>query len=153
MAQIAAGAAEAEDALFAGVREQAEAMIGWARSRDALGVEHHVVEERAMTGGMELMRLLVQAHLDLRVLREQRRDDVTDADGDARRSAEAGQERTRVMVFGEVTTSRIAYRKRGKENLYPQDAELNWGLRCYSAGVEKRLTEAIAVVPAERAAA
>jgi hypothetical protein len=106
-----------------------------------------------MRDGMELMRLLVQAHLDLRSLREARRDDVTDAAGDVRRTCEDGQERGRVMIFGDVRTSRIAYRKRGKENLYPQDAELNWGPRCYSAGVQKRLAEAIALVPAERAAA
>ena len=30
-----------------------------------------------MADGMELMRLLAQAHLGLRALREQRRDDVT----------------------------------------------------------------------------
>jgi hypothetical protein len=153
MAQIAAGAAELEDALFAGVREQAEAMIAWARSGEALGAGHPVLEERAMADGMVLMRLLVQAHLDLRALREQRRDDVTDADGDARRTAEGGQERTRAMISGEVVTSRTAYRKRGKENLYPQDAELSWLPRRYSAGIERRIAEAIAVVPAERAAA
>jgi hypothetical protein len=152
MAQIAAGA-EVEDALFSGVREHAEAMIAWARSAGALEAEHHVLEERGMSDAMELARLLTQAHLDLRALREQRRDDVTGADGDVRRTAEDGQERGRVMIFGEVTASRIAYRKKGKPNLYPQDAELNWGPRCYSAGVQRRLAEAIAVVPAERAAA
>ena len=51
---------------------------------------------------------------------------MRDADGDLRVTAEDGQEHTRVMIFGPVRTSRIAYRKRGKENLYPQDAELNW---------------------------
>ncbi len=148
-----AGAGDLGDALFSAVREQVESMIGWARSDEALGLEHHVLEDRAMTDGMEVMRLLVQAHLDLRALREERRDDVTGADGAVRRTAEDGQERTRVMIFGEVTTSRIAYRKKGKENLYPQDAELSWGPRCSSAGVEKRAAEAIAAAPAERAAA
>jgi hypothetical protein len=157
MAQIVPGGEpgtpESEDALFSGVRERAESMISWARSGEALALEHHELENRAVKDGQELMRLLTQAHLNLRALREERRGDVADADGDVRRTAEAGQERTRVMIFGEVTTSRIAYRKRGKPNLYPQDAELNWGPRCYSAGVEKRLAEAIALVPAARAAA
>ena len=40
--------------------------------------------------------------------------------------AEDGHERTRIMIYGPVVTSRIAYRRRGKENLYPQDGELNW---------------------------
>jgi hypothetical protein len=153
MAQFPAGAAELEDALFSRVREKAESMIAWARSGDALGSEHHVLEDRAVRDGMDLMRELVQAHMDLRALREQPRDDVTDADGDLHRTRETGQERTRVMIFGEVDTSRIAYRRRGKPNLYPQDAALNWGPRRYSAGVERRIARAIAVVPAEQAAA
>jgi hypothetical protein len=128
-------------------------MIAWARPDDALAAEHPVLEEREMTDAMELARLLAQARLDLRALRGERRDDVIDADGDRRRTCEDGQERGRVMIFGDVTTSRAAYREKGKPNLYPQDAELNWGPRCYSAGAGKRLAEAIAVVPAERAAA
>jgi len=59
---------------------------------------------------------------------------VRDADGVLRRTAEDGQERTRIMIFGPVVTSRTAYRGRGKENLYPQDAELNWAAgHSYSA--------------------
>jgi hypothetical protein len=68
-------------------------------------------------------------------------------------TCEDGQERGRVMIFVDVTASRKAYRRKGKETLYSQDAELNWGPRCYSAGVERRIAEAIAVMSAERAAA
>ncbi|MBV8200201.1 MAG: hypothetical protein JOZ15_06220, partial [Acidobacteria bacterium] len=146
-------AGEVEDALFGPVRAQAEAMIGWARSPEALGAGHHVLEERARADGMELARLLAQAHLDLRALRERRRADVTDAGGEVRGTAEGGQQRRRVMIFGTVTTTRIGYRRRGRPNLYPQDAELGWGPRCYSAGVEARVAEAIALAPAARAAA
>ena len=57
-------------------------------------------------------------------------------------------------MYGPVRTSRIAYRRRGKENLYPQDAELNWaGGHSYPAGVEKRAAKASAIVPFEQAAA
>ena len=148
-----AEAADLEDGLFSAVREHSELMITWAKSAEALALEHGQLEERAMADGLELMRLLAQAHMSLRAAREQRRDGVTDADGDVRAVTEDGQEHTRVMIFGPVRTSRIAYRTRGKENLYPQDAELNWGPRCYSAGLERRIAEAIAVMPAERAAA
>jgi hypothetical protein len=148
------GAGALEDTLFTPVRGHAESMIAWARSDEALALEHDALEERAMADGLELMRLLAEAHLALRALREQRRDDVTDADGDLRRTAEDGQEHTRVMIFGPVHTSRTAYRKKGKENLYPQDAELNWAAgHSYSAGVEKRAAKAAAVVPFEQAAA
>jgi hypothetical protein len=146
-------AGDREDTLFAPVREKMGQVIAWARSPGAAGLDHHVLEETALREGMELTRLLTQAHLDLRALREQRRDDVTDCDGDVRGTAEPGRARGRVMVFGEVTTSRIAYRKRGKPDLYPQDGELGWGPRRYSAGVERRVAEAIALAPAGRAAA
>ena len=99
------------------------------------------------------MRLLTQAHLDLRTAREQRRADVADADGDVRVTCKDGHERTRVMIYGPVRTSRIAYRKQGKENLYPQDAELNWGEQAYSAGIIRRNAEAVAAAPFGQAAA
>jgi hypothetical protein len=141
------------DALFTPAREKMERVIAWARSGEAAGLDHHVLEETVLREGMELMRLLTQAHLDLRALREQRREDVADADGDARGTAEPGRARGRVMVFGEVRTSRIGYRKKGKPDLYPQDGELGWGPRCYSAGLEARIARAAALAPVGRAAA
>lgn len=146
-----AGTADSEEALFAGVRGHAEAMIAWAGSAEALALEHGQLESRAMRDGLEFMRLLTQAHLDLRAAREQPRHDVTDADGDARTSCEDGHERTRVMIYGPVRTTRIAYRRRGKENLYPQDAELNWGEHAYSAGIVARNARAVAAGPFEQA--
>ncbi len=149
----AAGHEDAEEALFAAARSHAEAMIAWAGSERSLALEHEQVESETMKAGFEFMRLLTQAHLDLRAAREQRRDDVTGAGGDARTICEDGHERVRVMIYGPVTTSRIAYRKKGKENLYPQDAELNWGQQSYSAGIIRRNAEAVAVAPFGQAAA
>ncbi len=127
-------------------------MIAWARSPEALALDNGQLESRAMRDGLEFMRLLTQAHLDLRAAREQPRHDVTDSDGDARTTWEDGHERTRVMIYGPVCTTRIAYRKRGKVNLYPQDAELNWGEHAYSAGIIARNARAVAAVPFEQAA-
>src|SRR5258708_31096972 len=100
-------------------------MIGRARSGEALALAHGELEERTLTEGFEVMRLFTEAHMAVRTLREERRADVVDADGDARVSAEAGQEHTRIMVYGPVRTSRIAYKRHRKPNLYPQDADLN----------------------------
>ena len=110
-----AGAADSEDALFTGVRGHAEAMIAWAGSPEALALDNGRLESRVMRDGLEFMRLLTQAHLDLRAAREQPRPDVTDAGGDARTRCEDGHERTRVMIYGRVRTTRIAYRRRGEE--------------------------------------
>jgi len=146
--------AELENALFNGLREQVESMISWGRSDDALGLAHDQLESRALTWGFEAMRVFTEAHLALRAAREERRADVTDADGDVRVTAEDGQEHTRLMVYGPVRTSRIAYRRRGKANLYPQDADLNWAvLHSFSAGVTRRVARASGIVPFEQAAA
>ena len=84
-------------------------MIAWARSADALALEHDKLEEKTLTDGYELMRRLTEAHTALRAraAREQRRNDVTDADGKVRATAERGQEHTRVMIYGAVRTSRV----------------------------------------------
>jgi hypothetical protein len=147
-------AADLEDALFNGLREHVESMISWAVSGEALGLAHDQFESRTLAGGFEAMRILTGAHMELRAAREQRRADVVDADGDARRTAEDGQEHTRIMVYGPVRTSRIAYKRYRKANLYPQDAELNWAAaHSFSAGVVMRVARASAVLPFEQAAA
>ena len=147
-------AADLEDALFDGLRRQVESMISWGKSDDALALEHDQLESRTLAGGFEAMRIFTEAHLGLRAARESRRADVTDADGDARTTAEDGQEHTRVMLYGPVRTSRIAYKRYRKPNLYPQDADLNWAvLHSFSAGVVMRVARASGIVPFEQAAA
>lgn len=47
----AAGAAGNQDAMFDAVREQAEAMIAWVRSREALAMEHGQLETRTWRAG------------------------------------------------------------------------------------------------------
>ena len=42
-------AADLEDALFAGVRQHLESMIGWARSGEALALEHDQFEGKTLT--------------------------------------------------------------------------------------------------------
>jgi len=138
--------------VFAPFRAHAEKMISWAGSDEAHALGHAALEEHAWADALKGARLLTQGHLDQRARTEQRRDDVRDADGRRRSTVEPGHERRRVMIFGEVSTARLAYRAGGKDNLYPQDAELAWGARSYSAGIMKRVAQAAAVVPFEQAA-
>jgi hypothetical protein len=104
-------AADLEDALFGGLRQQLESMISWAKSGEALALEHDQLESRTLTEGSGVMRIFTEACLGLRAAREQRRTDVSDAGGDVRVSTEDGQEHTRMMVYGPVRTSRIAYKR------------------------------------------
>jgi hypothetical protein len=119
-------AADLEDALSGGLRQQLESMISWAKSGEALALEHDQFESRTLTEGFEVMRIFTEAHLGLRTAREQRRSDIADAGGNLRVSTEDGQEHTRMMVYGPVRTCRIAYKRYRRPNLYPQDADLNW---------------------------
>ncbi len=147
-------AADLEDALFGALRQQLESMISWAKSDEALALEHDQFESRTLTEGFEVMRIFTEAHMGLRTAREQRRTDVADAGGNLRVSTEDGQEHTRMMVYGPVRTSRIAYKRYRRPNLYPQDADLNWATEhSYSAGVVRRVAKAAGVVPFAQAAA
>jgi hypothetical protein len=139
---------ELEDRLFDELREHVESMIAWARSEPSLAMQHAPLEEHALAEGYKAVQLLTEAHMKIRATREQRRSDVLDAEGRTRVSVEAGQDHTRMMLFGPVRTSRMAYRRYHGENLYPQDAALNWAVaHSYSAGVVKRVAATVALLP------
>jgi hypothetical protein len=87
--------------------------------------------------GRELFRQLMQDHLKLRAQREQRLQEVIDAGQVARGALEAGHTRALTTVFGEVTVTRQAYRRRGHANLYPADAALNLPVEKHSHGLRQ----------------
>ena len=86
---------------------------------------HAQMEEQLTALSRELVRTLHQDSLDLRTAREQHRGRITGSDQVPRGIVERGHERTVATVFGEVTVTRMAYRRRGVANLYPADAVLN----------------------------
>lgn len=75
--------------------------------------------------------------MDLRALREARRDEVIDADGIRRGSVEAGHARPLQSIFGTLEVTRLAYRRRGQRNLYPADAALNLPVELHSHGLRQ----------------
>jgi hypothetical protein len=113
-------------------------MEGWLDGPEAGGLEHAVLEEELQARGREMLRLLLQDHLDLRAAREQRRHQVTGPGGIARTRAEAGHTRPLASVFGPVTVSRIAYRAPGARNVHPADAELNLPPGKHSHGLSRK---------------
>ncbi len=84
-----------------------------------------------------MLRQLYQDHLDLRAHREPRLQKVVDAQGIPRGAAESSHEQALATVFGEVEVRRIAYRKRGRQNLYPADAVLNLPRERHSHGLRR----------------
>ncbi len=122
---------------FAASRELFGALACWLDGVEAAGLTHAGLEEELGSRGRELMRALFQDHLDLRAVREERRDQVAGADGVTRTRTEAGHARPLATVFGEVTVSRIAYRAPGAPSLHPADAALNLPEEKHSHGLRK----------------
>jgi hypothetical protein len=122
---------------FGASRARFEVVAGWLGSAEAGGLRAAELEDRLDTAGRELLRQLLQDHLDLRAAREQRREDVTGADGITRTRAETGHRRPLATVFGEVTVTRIAYRAPGAANLHPADAVLNLPEEKHSHGLRR----------------
>jgi hypothetical protein len=122
---------------FAGSREGFAQIEGWLAGAEAAGLGHAELEEQLGARGRELMRRLYQDHLDLRAAREQRRQQVTGADGVIRARAETGHSRPLATVFGQVTVSRIGYRAPGAPNVYPADEQLSLPAEKYSMGLRE----------------
>jgi hypothetical protein len=122
---------------FARSRAGFEEVVGFLDGDGAAALSHAELEDRLATEGRELLRLLYQDHLDLRAEREQRLEEVADAEGVDRPSLEAGHTRTLMTIFGEVTVTRLAYRRRGQPNLHPADAVLNLPTERHSHGVRR----------------
>ena len=122
---------------FAASRELFGGITGWLDGDEAAGLTHSELEEQLGSRGRELTRALLQDHLELRAVREQRHERVSGADGVTRTRTEAGHARPLVTVFGQVTVSRIAYRAPGASNLHPADAALNLPEEKHSHGLRK----------------
>lgn len=118
-------------------RARFESLVALLTGPEAGGWTHADLEEQVQVHGRELLRCLVQDHLDLRAVRERRVDEVVGSDGVARRAAERGHQRSLLSVFGQVTVDRIAYRGAGAACLHPADAVLNLPAEKHSHGVRR----------------
>jgi hypothetical protein len=121
---------------FAGARECFRLILGWLDGEASSGLEHAELERQLHVEGRELLRLLLQDHVDLRAVRESRVE-VRGADGSGRTHVETSHTRGLGTIFGEVTVTRIAYRQPGQTNLHPADAALNLPVEKHSHGLRQ----------------
>jgi hypothetical protein len=98
---------------------------------------HAELEQRLTQRSRELMRRLLQDHLDLRATREHRVNTVIGAEKVERTRGERAHQRTLATVFGEVSVQRLAYRAPGAANLYPADGVLNLPAGKHSHGLRE----------------
>ena len=75
---------------FAASREQFESLLCFLDGTDAAGLSHAELEEHLDRDGRELLRRLLDDHLALRAVREQRLDEVVGDEGVARGRVESG---------------------------------------------------------------
>jgi hypothetical protein len=121
-------AADAATDPFAASRSVFAALAVELGAEDAARLGHAELEDLLEGRGRELLRQLLQDHLDLRQLREEQavRDRpaaVTGADGVTRRAVETGHSLL-ASIFGTVVVGRCAWRAQGRVNVYPADAAL-----------------------------
>jgi len=101
---------------FNASRAHFEQLCSFMGDDDSRGLTHGELEQRLGSAGRELLRQLLQDHLDLRTAREERLDEVIDHEGISHHAVEAGHQRMFTTVFGEVRVTRLAYRRRGHAN-------------------------------------
>ncbi|MGH8711900.1 MAG: hypothetical protein ACREVA_11425 [Burkholderiales bacterium] len=125
---------------FSAAREQFNVLVSRLQSEEMSRMEHGEVEATIAQDGNELLRRLLQGHLDLRAKSEERRLEVAGADGVLRRHCREGG-RGLMSLFGEVEVRRLGYGARGERCLCPLDAELNVPPDNYSHGLRRRVAE------------
>jgi hypothetical protein len=119
---------------FGAARERFAGVLSWLDGDASAGLDHAELERQLDVHGRDLLRQLLQDHVDLRAIRESRVK-VADADGTRRNRVETGHTRGLATIFGEVTVTRLAYREPGQANLHPADAVLNLPAEKHSHGL------------------
>ncbi len=109
---------------YAASRVLFDALITRLGEPEMAGRPEDVVEEFITGFGRDVLRQMLQDHLDARAAAEPRLAEVVGADEVARRRAERGHSRLLATTVGEVEATRIAYRSPGVPNLHPADARL-----------------------------
>ncbi len=135
-------AAEAATDPFAASRSAFDALALELGAEGAGRLDHAELEDLLELRGRELLRQLLQDHLDLRQVREERAvrvcpAPVTGADGVTRRAVETGHGRQLASIFGTVTVRRCAWRAQGRVNIYPADAALRLPRLRHSHGLRR----------------
>ncbi len=126
---------------FAASRTSFEALVADLEGPQAAQFTHDRLEELIEVQGREVLRCLLQDHLDLRAAREEAdlaaRLRAGRRPGDRNR-LERGHTRLLATVVGTVTVRRCALRAPGEPNIYPADVALSLPAVRHSHGLRKQ---------------
>lgn len=124
---------------FEQAREEFEDIVRGMDSDEARSMTHSELERELEKKGRELMRKLLQEHLQARGPGECGQP-VRDSDG-VEMSRVRPQERKLETIFGTVSVERSGYGREGSRSLHPLDAELNLPDKKYSLELCRRVAE------------
>lgn len=127
------------ESLYEQSREEFEEIIRVMDSKEAGEMTHSELERELEKKGRELMRILLQEHLNGRGPGRVE-EPVQGADG-VKRTRCRIHDRKLETVFGTVSLARTGYGKEGVESLHPMDAELNIPDERYSLELRRRVAE------------
>lgn len=116
-----------------------EHIVDFLDSKEGCSMTISKLERELEKRGRELMRILLQEHLDSRGP-GRCKEPVCGADGIERPQTRL-QERKIETVFGTVKDNRTGYGQEGVESLHPLDAELNLPPERYSLELRRRVAE------------
>ena len=128
---------------FNDASEQLNSMVDHLSSDIPLGEEHGAVEQYIQQEGYELLRRLLQGHLNLRAEQETRQYGVTNAQGENLIHCRENTQRTVTSLFGEVKVTRKRYSQRTMKGEHPLDKDLNLAKDQFSDGIRLRVAEQI----------
>ena len=126
-----------ETNIFMVARDKFDRLQKRVASKDALSMSHSEVEEFIEAEGREVLRELLQAHLDLRG-RAQPIQEVKGCDGIVRETERVETSRQLTSLLGKVSVTRSRFCAPGRESLHPVDADLNLPREMYSLRVRRR---------------
>ena len=121
-------------------RQEFEHIVDYLDSKETSEMTHSELERELEKKGRELMRKLLQEHLDNRSPGQCDDPPVEGADGVVRSRVRL-QDRELETVFGTVSIERAGYAQQGVKSLHPLDAELNLPDERYSLELRRRVAE------------
>lgn len=128
------------EALFATADAQMAELKAALVADETCALTESDVERLVDVRGREILRCLLQGHLDLRG-RAEPVGPVVGEDGVERTHRRPGATRPVVTVLGPVDVERTAYGARGASSRMPVDADLNLPVEVYSLEVRRRVAE------------
>jgi len=135
-------------------RQAFEGLERWLYSRKSGLMAFHEVEIEEERRGREVLRLLLQAHIDLRGEGDMGKAlEVIDAEtGEMRRYTHKRMHtRHLASLFGTVSVTRVAYCLPGRQSVHPLDARLQLPARSLSYELQRRLVKAAVKGPFDEA--